>query len=287
MTTKPEVGFSPGHYRSRRRIGRIAVYATLIAGMFLTIIPFVFGISHSLMTTLQFVAYPTEWIPEPLKLSNLVDAFNLLGWRSFFNSTLLAVCAILGQTIFGMMAAFAIAMLRFRARNALLLVYISELLVPFHVIMIPLFVLVFRLGWLDSYAGLIIPVVASQSLAVFFFRQAFLAIPYELFEAAVVDGATPFTILRRIYAPLAGPTVAAYAIITFLGAYSLFIWPLLASTQKDLRTVSVQLAIENTASVPPSNLLAMALISMLPVLVVFIVAQGKFVQGIAGTGLKG
>jgi len=271
----------------RRRVTLGVIYAVLLAGTFLTVIPFVFGTSHALMTTLQFVAYPTEWIPDPLKLENLADALQLLGWKSFFNSTLLAICAILGQTIFGMMAAFAIAMLRFRLRTGLLLVYISELLVPFHVIMIPLFVLVFRLGWLDTYPGLIVPVVASQSLAVFFFRQAFLAVPHDLFEAAVVDGASPFTILRRIYAPLAGPTVAAYAIITFLGAYSLFVWPLLASTQPDLRTVSVQLAIKNTSSVPPSNLLAMALLSMIPVLIVFIVAQGKFVQGIAGTGLKG
>lgn len=275
------------HLRRRRLATRIALYAVLSLGLFLMVMPYVFGTTHALMTTIQFVAYPTEWIPDPLKLSNLIDGLQLLGWRSFFNSTLLAICAILGQTIFGMMAAFALAMLHFRFRNGLLIVYISELLVPFHVIMIPLFVLVFRLGWLDTYPGLIVPVVASQSLAVFFFRQAFLVIPHELFEAAVVEGASPFLILRRIYAPLAGPTVAAYAIITFLGAYALFVWPLLASTQPDLRTVSVQLALNNTANVPPSNLLAMALLSMLPVLLVFIVAQGKFVQGIAGTGLKG
>ena len=155
-------------------------------------------------------------------------------------------------------------------------------------IMIPLFVLVFRLGWLDTYPGLIIPVVASQSLAVFFFRQAFLAVPHELFEAATVDGASPFLILRRIYAPLrrlrpSPPTRSSPSSAQF----SLFVWPLLASTKPDLRTVSVQLAIENTSSVPPSNLMAMALLSMLPVLIVFIVAQGRFVQGIAGTGLKG
>jgi multiple sugar transport system permease protein len=289
MTSSAKSGprHSAGYYRNRRNATRLLVFGILLAGTFLTVVPFVFGTSHALMTTIQFVAYPTQWIPDPLKLSNIADALQLLGWRPFFNSTLLAVCAILGQTIFGMMAAFAIALLRFRFRQGLLLVYISELLVPFHVIMIPLFVLVFRLGWLDTYPGLIVPVVASQSLAVFFFRQAFLAVPHELFEAAVVDGASPFLILRRIYAPLVGPTIAAYAIITFLGAFSLFVWPLLASTKPDLRTVSVQLAIENTSSVPPSNLMAMALLSMLPVLIVFIVAQGRFVQGIAGTGLKG
>ena len=172
-------------------------------------------------------------------------------------------------------------------RQPVLLLYVLELLVPFQVIMIPLFVLVFHIGWVNSYPGLIVPVVASQALAVFFFRQFFLSIPHELFEAAVVEGAGPARILRSVYAPLSRAPIAAYAVVTFLGAYNLFVWPFLVATDVDLRPVVVQLAFENTSEVQPNDLLAMSILSMLPVIVVFAVAQRHFVEGIAGTGVKG
>lgn len=271
----------------RRLAESVGLHVAVIAGGMLLSVPFVYAATRALMTSAQAMAIPIEWIPSPLDLSSFADGIAGLGWRSFLNSTILAVCAIVGQTVFGMMAAFAIATLRFRLSSPILLVYVAELLVPFQVIMIPLFVLVFQIGWVNTYPGLIVPVVASQALAVFFFRQHFLSIPYELFEAAMIDGASPGQILRHIYAPLSRAPISAYAVVTFLGAYNLFVWPFLVASDRDLRTVVLQLAHQNTSEVQPNDLLAMSILSMAPVLVVFLLAQRRFVEGITGTGIKG
>ena len=278
-----------GHRKSRwHRLGRVTVLHLVVsAGAVILALPFAYAATRALMTTTQAIAIPVEWVPDPLDLSSFSEAIDRLGWRSFVNSTLLAICAIVGQTVFGMMAAFAIATLRFRLRGPILLLYVLELLVPFQVIMIPLFVLVFRLGWVNTYPGLIVPVVASQALAVFFFRQFFLSIPHELFEAAVVEGAGPAHILRHIYVPLSRAPIAAYAVVTFLGAYNLFVWPFLVASDIDVRTVVLQLAFKNTSEVQPNDLLAMSILSMLPVIAMFALAQRHFVEGLAGTGIKG
>ena len=268
---------------------RIGVYTVAIILGIAFALPFVYTVTRTIMDAPQATAFPTEWIPNPLVLvDNFVDGFERLGARSFINSFVLAGAVIVGQITLGMMSAFALAALRLRFASGTLLYFLASMLVPFHVYMIPLFIIVFNLGWLDTHQGLIIPVIASLSLSVFLFRQFFTTIPPELFDASVVDGANPIQILRHVYLPLSGPIIAAYSIITFLGAMNLFIWPLLVATAPEVRPVIVTLAVESSSNALFINeLLAMALLTMVPVLIVFIFAQRQFVQGIASTGLKG
>jgi len=271
------------------RGSRISAYTIAIILGLVFALPFLYTVTRTIMESTQATAFPTQWIPDPLVLvENFVDGFERLGTRAFLNSFFLAITVIVGQIVLGMLAAFALTVLRLRFSNTMLLYFLLSLLIPFHVYMIPLFVIVAELDWLDTFAGLIIPVVASISLSVFLFRQFFTTVPTELFDAGVVDGANPLQILRHVYLPLSGPIIAAYSIITFLGAMNLFIWPLLVATAPDVRPVIVTLAVESSTNALTINeILAMALLTMVPVLIVFLLFQRQFVQGIASTGLKG
>lgn len=275
---------------SRRR--SLGAYAVVCIGAFVFAVPFVFTVVRSLQGSDQALRFPIEWIPMPLRLDNLGTAIELLGPRSFLNSLILATGIIVGQVVLGMMAGFALATGTFRFRDATFLVFLAGLLVPFHVMMIPLFVLVFQIGWLDTYLGLIVPMIAPLSLAVFMYRQFFLSLPRDLYDAARMDGAGQAGVLRHVYAPLAGPVTVAFVIVTFVAAWNLYLWPLLVVNDQDLRPVALQLGLNGTTfgqvnPPAPEILMAMALVSTIPVLIVFLVAQRGFVRGIATTGMKG
>lgn len=276
-----------------RNRGRIAVYAILILGSAVAVVPFLFNASKSLQTAPQTFAFPFEWIPDPFTWYNYVEAYGKIGTRAFVNSAVLTVVVVAGQTALGMMAGFAFSTLKFPLRNSLFIFLVGGLLVPFQVIMIPLFMFVFRIGWLDTYWGLIIPIVAFTDVSVFMFRQFFLTVPRELYEAGVLDGAGPIRVFRSLYAPLAGPTVAAFVIVSFLAAWNLYAWPFLAVADPDLRVVTLQLGIAggtfNTSSNPlrPEILSAMSLLSMVPVIAVFMFMQRRFVESMARSGMTG
>lgn len=276
-----------------RHRGRIAVYAILILGSVVMVTPFLFNLSKSLQTAPQTFAFPFEWWPEPFRWSNYVEAYGEIGTRAFVNSAILTVVVVTGQAALGMMAGFAFSTLRFPLRDSLFIFLVGGLLVPFHVIMIPLFMFVFRIGWLDTYWGLIIPIVAYTDVSVFMFRQFFRTVPRELYEAGVLDGAGPIRVFRSVYAPLAGPTVVAFVIVSFLAAWNLYAWPFLAVSDPDLRVVTLQLGIAggtfNSTSNPlrPEILSAMSMLSMLPVIAVFMVMQRRFVESMARSGMTG
>lgn len=276
-----------------RHRGRIAVYAVLTLGSVVMVTPFLFNLSKSLQTAPQTFAFPFEWWPEPFRWSNYVEAYGEIGTRAFVNSAVLTVVVVTGQAALGMMAGFAFSTLRFPLRDSLFIFLVGGLLVPFHVIMIPLFMFVFRIGWLDTYWGLIIPIVAYTDVSVFMFRQFFRTVPRELYEAGVLDGAGPIRVFRSLYAPLAGPTVVAFVIVSFLAAWNLYAWPFLAVSDPDLRVVTLQLGIAggtfNSTSNPlrPEILSAMSMLSMLPVIAVFMVMQRRFVESMARSGMTG
>ncbi len=271
----------------------VAIYLILTLGSVVMVVPFLFNLSKSLQTAPQTFAFPFEWVPDPFTWYNYVEAYNKIGTGSFINSAVLTVVVVTGQATLGMMAGFAFSTLRFPLRDSLFVFLIAGLLVPFHVIMIPLFMFIFRIGWLDTRMGLIIPVVAYTDVAVFMFRQFFRTVPRELYEAGVLDGAGPIRVFRSIYAPLAGPTVVAFIIVSFLAAWNLYAWPFLAVSDPDLRVVTLELGIAggtfNSDSNPlrPEILAAMSLLSMAPVIAVFMFMQRRFVESMARSGMTG
>ena len=212
----------------------------LTLGSVVMIAPFVFNLSKSLQTAPQTFAFPVRvWIPDPFTWFNYVEAYEKIGTRAFVNSALLTVVVVGGQTILGMMAGFAFSTLRFPLRDSLLLLIIGGLMVPFHVIMI-------RCSPSSSRSAGSTPTGASSSRSwpTPTCRCHVPAVlpdcPREIYEAGILDGAGPIRVFRSLYAPLAGPTVAAFVIVSFLAAWNLYAWPFLAVADPDLRVVTLQ-----------------------------------------------
>src|SRR5215471_19286199 len=196
--------------------GVLLVYAALIVGAIVMLYPFVYMMSTSLKSPAQVYIFPPRWIPSPVEWSNYATAFVRLGVRPFLNSFLFTAAVVVGQGLVTTMGGYAFARLRFPFRNALFIAYLGTLMVPF--------VIVARLGWQDTYPGLILPILANGAFGTFLFRQFFMSIPEDLPDAATVDGANHLDIFARIYLPLSTPALTAYGIITALAAWNMYLW---------------------------------------------------------------
>jgi multiple sugar transport system permease protein len=277
----------------RRRMLRLDwsttfVYVLLIFGAAVMLYPFVYMISTSLKSPAQVYVFPPRWIPEPIVWSNYVTAFGRLGVRPFLNSFFFTAAVVLGQGLVTTMGGYAFARLRFPFRDALFIAYLGTLMVPFVVVSIPLFVIVARLGWQDTYQGLILPILANGAFGTFLFRQFFMTIPDELADAATVDGASHLDIFRRIYVPLSKPALTAYGVITALGAWNMYLWPLIVLQSDELKPVTLIIAQFSSSMNAQLNIMMAAVgIALLPMFLLYVFGQRFFVEGIAMTGLKG
>lgn len=265
----------------------VLVYIALIVGAMIMLYPFVYMISTSLKSPAQVYVFPPRWIPTPIVWSNYVTAYGRLGIQPFVNSVLFTASVVLGQGLVTTMGGYAFARLRFPFRNALFLAYLGTLMVPFVVVSIPLFVIVARLGWQDTYQGLILPILANGAFGTFLFRQFFLTIPEELGDAATVDGANHLDIFTRIYVPLSGPALTAYGIITALGAWNMYLWPLIVLQSDELKPVTLIIAqFASSMNAQLNIMMAAVAIALLPMFILYVIGQRFFVEGIAMTGLK-
>jgi multiple sugar transport system permease protein len=273
-----------------RRSGRgaLVIYLTLAVGAFFVLMPFVFMISTSLKPSTQVYRYPPEWIPSPVMFSNYPEAFGRLTFRSFLNSVVFTTLVVLGQGAVTTMGGYGFARLRFPARNVIFLAYLGTMMIPFQVTMIPTFVLIAQLGWQDTYQGLVLPVLAHGAFGTFLFRQFFMSIPEELADAATVDGANQLDIFWRIYMPLSTPALTAYGVITCLGAWNQYLWPLIVVQSKELRPLTLVIAqLSGQMNAELHLLMAAVTLCLSPIFILYVVGQRFFVEGIAMTGLKG
>jgi multiple sugar transport system permease protein len=235
----------------------------------------------------EIYVYPPKWLPEKFNLDNYVNAFTAAPFgRYYLNSLIVAFAVTLGQLITCSMAAFAFARLRFKGRDILFYIFLGTMMIPYNVTMIPSFMVLYWLGWIDSYYALIVPGLAS-AFGTFLLRQFFITIPRELEEAAYIDGATRFQVLRRIIVPLAKPALATLAIFTFMGVFNDFIWALIVINSEQMQTVQLGLAIFRDRYLTEWDLLmAGSVTAVLPILIVFFFAQKYFIKGITLSGLK-
>jgi len=270
------------------RISRLALHGVLIGGSIFMLLPFVWMLSTSLKEPREIFTYPPMWIPSRFAWENYLEAVSAMPFgRFYFNSFVVAVSVTCLQILTSSLAAFAFARLRFRGREALFLLYLATLMVPFQVTMIPNFIVVRLLGWYDSYQALILP-TAFSAFSTFLLRQYFRGIPIEFDEAARMDGASSWRIWWQIVMPLSGPAIAALAIFIFLGSWNDFLWPLVITTSLDMRTLPVGLsAFQGQYNVQWHLLMAGAVIALIPVLIIYVAAQKWFVQGITLSGLTG
>ncbi|WP_024285188.1 carbohydrate ABC transporter permease [Cellulomonas sp. KRMCY2] len=263
-------------------------YLFLGLGLIIVMSPFVWMALSSVKGEGEIRRVPPTWWPEAPTLDNFRELFDRLDFPQFFtNSTLVAVVVTLGNLVFCSMLGYVLAKFDFAGKTLLFRLVLGTLMIPGMVTLVPLFVLVANMGLVNTYGGLILPFLAAP-FGVFLMRQFFLAMPDELIDAARVDGASEARIFVQVVMPLAKPALATLAILTFLGSWNNFLWPLVVATTEDKYTLPVALALYSTGQNQTDYglLLAGAVVVVVPVLIVFLLLQRYFVQGVAMTGIK-
>lgn len=262
----------------------------IVAGMM--IVPFMWMVTTSLKAPGTEFGYPPQILPTQFNFDNYNTLFtNLPFFRYFVNTVIVTFFTVVGQLIICSLAAYGFARLNFMGRDTIFVLYLTTMMIPFQITLIPLYLIITQLGWVNTYQGLIVPGISS-AFGIFLLRQSFLNIPRDYQDAARIDGANEFTIFVRIFLPLNGPTLATLGVFAFMGTWTDLLWPLLIARSPEMRTLELGLAYFNArpnAFLQPNWPLLMAgsVVVMLPVLIVYIVAQRYFIRGIALSGVKG
>jgi multiple sugar transport system permease protein len=284
------IGLAELARRPRRSLASLLAYGGLSAGLLLVVAPFAWMVLGSLKTREEMARLIPTWIPQHPTLDNYRVLIERLDLPLFFaNSVLVASVVTVGNVIFCSMAGYALAKLRFPGRRLVFALVLATLLVPGGVTLIPSFILVSWLGLANTYAGLTLPFLAG-AFGVFLIRQSMLNLPDELIDAARVDGASEYRIFWQIALPLSAPAVATLAILTFLGSWNGFLWPLVVAQSERLYTLPVALATFSRVGEHNTDfglLMAGSCVIVLPILVVFVGLQRYITRGLAMTGLKG
>jgi multiple sugar transport system permease protein len=277
--------------RSKKRSGslsRALLYVVMVGALAATLVPFLWMLVGSVKTEPELRQRPPTWWPQTFTWDNFSAWFGRLDISTFFiNSVIVATFTVLGTLIFCSMVGYALAKLEFPVKRALFVVVLITLMVPGVVTFVPLFVVVSKLGLVSTYAALILPFLTGP-LGVFLMRQFIQEIPDSLIEAARIDGASELGIFTRIVLPLCGPALATLAILTFLGSWNNFLWPLVVAQSESMYTLPVALSLYSVGQNATNYgvLLAGSTLVIAPVLVLFLALQRYFIQGIAATGIK-
>ena len=263
-------------------------YVFLIVMALIFLVPFIWMVSTSLKT--EEYVLRTDFIPNPASLDSYVELFDVMPMeRMVANSVFVTVTATAGQILFAAMSAYAFARMKWRGRDIVFGLYLATMMIPYQVVVIPQFILVSKLGWVNSYPALILPSVFS-AFATFLLRQSFLAIPPELEEAAIMDGANHLTIFWKIMLPLSKPVIATLTVFAFMGIWNSYLWPLFVARKAEFMTLPLGLATlqgSNQSLTEWNLVMAGAVVTVLPILVIYLFAQKWFVQGAVISGIKG
>ena len=270
------------------RPAQLVVNALLAVMAAFALFPLLWMVAASLMTPGASAAYPPPLLPADPTLANYRELFARAGiGRYLANSVLLAVAVTACSLVMNVMAGYAFAKLRFAGRERLFRLMLGALIIPGQVALVPLFLLLKQLGLVNSYGGIIVPALASI-FGIFLVRQYALSIPDDLLEAARMDGASEARIFGLIVVPLLRPIIVTLAVFTLLGSWNDFMWPLIVLTDRDLQTLPVALASLAREHVQDNELMmAGSVLTIAPVLVVFLVLQRHYVQGLMLGSVKG
>ncbi len=283
-------------HRLRRRLGAVARHAAAVIIVVIFLIPLFWMLSGSLKSNADIFHFPPSLWPSHPQWENYPKALHYIPfWRYFANSVIVAVATVVGTLFAAVLAAYAFGVMRWRGRDAVFAVSLALILLPFPVVMIPLYIIFRHLGWIGTLLPLIAPPWAAQfitpyfssALAIFLLRQFFRALPSSLIEAAWIDGANSWVVLRRIVIPLSRGPLATVVVLTFLTSWTAFIGPLIFINNQSQFTLSLGLQqYQSTHFTAYNYLMAASLIFMIPTLILFVFAQRHLVRGIAFSGLK-
>ena len=271
-----------------RSVGIIVLYLVLVLGAAFMLIPFIYSLSGSLTPERDLFTVPITWIPASPQWQNYVLPFRQSYARYFLNSAIVSVIQTFSPLLLCSMAGYSLAKFSYPGRTIAFVFILSTIMLPLQVTLIPAFLIVKQLGWLNSFAGLIVPGLAT-TFGTFLMRQFFLGIPTEYLDAARIDGASEPTIYWRVMLPMIRPALAALAIFSFTGSWNSFLWPLVIVNDDQMRTIPLGIVFYFGANRVPEygQLLAVSLLATLPVLVIFILMQREFIKGAALSGIKG
>jgi multiple sugar transport system permease protein len=273
-----------------RRFGHsLFVYALAIPAAILFLLPFLWMLSTSFKASNEIFVFPPQWIPDTLHFENYTEALALAPFGLYLKNTLFVTLGnVLGNLISCTLAAYGFARLRARGKNILFLLMLATLMLPYWVTLIPQYMLFSSIGWSNSFAPLMIPPWFGWPFFIFLLRQFFLTIPKELEEAARLEGATTFGIIWHIFVPLAKPALATVAVLAFIGNWNNFLGPLIYLRDPDLHTLAIAVQRFRGAygNLYYHYMMAVAVLTVIPIIVIFFVAQRFLVRGIVMTGMK-
>ena len=274
----------------RSQIGRAVFFALAAVGAISYLVPFVWAISTSLKTPAQIFVFPPEWIPNPVQFSNYPKALNTLPFGTFLvNSTIITFTSLVGDVGASVIVAYGFARLRFVGRNFLFMVLLATMMLPSQVTLIPVYIIFNRLGMVDTFYPLIIPSFFGNAFYIFLLRQFYLTIPFDLEDSARIDGASRGAFLWHILIPLSGPVIATVAVFSFLAHWQEFFRPLIYLNSREKLTIPLGLRMFQSeyAGWQWEQLMAVTVLTTIPSIVLYFVAQRYFVSGIVMTGMKG
>lgn len=250
--------------------------------------PFYWMVSTSLKTLDEASAFPPTLWPREWQLRNYVDAWNAAPFgRYLVNTVIVATLQTVCVLATSGLAAYAFARMEFPGKRALFVLALGTMMIPLEVILVPDFIIMKQLGWYNSYLGLVVPWTANV-FGIFLLRQFFLSIPSELYDAAQIDGCGRFGFLWRVALPMSVPALVTVGLLTFLGAWNSLLWPLIMTGNQDMRLLQVGLsAFQTEARVQYHLWMAAATFTLVPVAVLYFVAQRYFIESVAGSGVKG
>lgn len=265
-------------------VKKTLTYILLILVAIIMLGPFLWLFSTALKSQGENIfAYPPKLIPEHLTLRNFVDVMNSFPfWRYLFNSTLVSVLTVVLNVLFCSLAAYPLARMKFKGRNIIFALVISTMIIPFQLLMIPIYSLALHLGLQNTYAGIILPHITT-AFGVFIMRQGMLTVPFELDESAWMDGANSFQVWRKIIMPSVRPSMITLAIFTFVSSWDDFLWPLIIVDDQNMYTLPLGVNMLTGTFASDWKLIAAgSIISIIPIMIVFVFLQRYFVSGLKG-----
>ena len=276
--------------RTKKSIRIIFGYGLVLLGAMTTVLPFAWMFLSSFKSNSDIAAIPLRWFPTEWRPENYTAIWDVMPFSRFYlNSIIIAVAQTTGVLITSSMAAYSFARIRWFGRDIVFMLYLATIMIPGWVTIIPVFLVIKNLGWLGTYQGLIVPGLVS-AMGTFLLRQFFLSIPKELEDAAFIDGANRFHIFSRLILPMAKPALLTVGLMSFMGSWNSLLWPLIISQKEEMQTLPLAIARLSLSAgwvrVEWGSLMAATLLSILPIIIIYVLLQNYFIRGIALSGFK-
>lgn len=275
-------------YRKKINWGRIMIYVVLTVGSVIMLVPFLWMILTSFKTYKETIAIPIVWFPEKWQFNNYTEVLIRLDFlRYYMNTIIVTVLTVFFMMFFGSMSAYAFARMEFPFKNAIFAVLLTIFMVPAQLTMIPKYLIISKIGWVDQLAGIVVPNIFSV-YTMFLLRQFFASLPGELEDAGKIDGCSYFRLYWNISLPLCKSGIVAMTVLNVLWAWNELLWPLIATSTDKLRVLSVGMAtLQGQHGTDYPLLMAAGVMAVIPMAIMYIIGQKYFIAGIAFTGVKG